>query len=193
MLTLDLLRHGALEGGPKYRGQIDEALTLKGRSDMDRVWAKLSEQVDGIITSPLSRCAEPARAWACENNSECLIEPRIAEMFYGQWEGKTKEEIESEFPGQITRWRKNPEGLRPPGGESTAEFEQRIKLWWQETCNNYKDRHMLVVAHSGTIRMIIAHALHAPVKSTRHLELPYACWSRVTHHEGHSSLVFHQR
>jgi len=55
MLTVDLLRHGALEGGIKYRGTVDDPLTFEGRQAMDQVWQQLAKDMDYIITSPLSR------------------------------------------------------------------------------------------------------------------------------------------
>ena len=57
---MDLLRHGALEGGVKYRGSVDDPLTSEGRQQMNTVWSRLDGGIDLIISSPLCRCAEPA-------------------------------------------------------------------------------------------------------------------------------------
>ncbi|EAU53909.1 histidine phosphatase family protein [Mariprofundus ferrooxydans] len=193
MLTVDLLRHGALAGGIKYRGQTDDPLTIQGRADMDAVWQKLAGDVDLIITSPLSRCAEPATAWAKQARIPCIIEPRIAEMHYGAWEGKTSEAISSAFPGMLEQWRRDPTGMRPPDGESVDELRQRVHAWLMEISTNYQDKQLLVVSHSGTLRMLIALALRAPIASTRHMDMPYACWSRLYCDEQSSRLAFHQR
>lgn len=194
MLTVDLLRHGALAGGIKYRGQTDDPLTIQGRADMDAVWQKLAADVDLIITSPLSRCAEPATAWAKQAHIPCIIEPRIAEMHYGEWEGKSKEAISSAFPGMLEQWRRDPTGMHAPGGESVDELRQRVHGWLMEITLTYRNKHLLVVAHSGSLRMLIALALHAPVITTRHLEMPYACWSRLhCDARGATKLAFHHR
>jgi len=191
MLTMDLLRHGALEGGVKYRGHVDDPLTIKGRQQMDNVWSNLNGEVDLIICSPLSRCAEPALAWARKSGIECILEPRVREMFYGDWEGKTIAQIKQQYPGKLEQWRNNPEGMRPPGGESSEELRQRINAWWDETCINHNGRHLLLVSHSGSLRMLIAHILSAPIATTRNLEMPYACWSRICHQHGRNNLCFH--
>jgi len=193
MLTVDLLRHGALTGGIKYRGQTDDPLTIQGRTDMDLVWQKLAAEADMIITSPLSRCAEPATAWAKQARIPCIIEPRIAEMHYGAWEGKTSETIKTEFPGMLEQWRRDPTGMRPPGGESVDELRQRVHAWLMEIVQRYQNKQLLVVSHSGTLRMLIALALGAPIAGTRHIDMPYACWSRLYCDEQGNRLAFHQR
>lgn len=194
MLTVDLLRHGALAGGIKYRGQTDDPLTIQGRADMDAVWQKVAGDVDLIITSPLSRCAEPATAWAKQARIPCIIEPRIAEMHYGEWEGKSSDAISSAFPGMLEQWRRDPTGMRAPGGESVDELRQRVHAWLMEIMLTYRSKHLLVVAHSGSLRMLITLALHAPVIATRHLEMPYACWSRLhCDAQGITKLAFHHR
>ncbi|PJA31522.1 MAG: cobalamin biosynthesis protein CobC [Zetaproteobacteria bacterium CG_4_9_14_3_um_filter_53_7] len=193
MLTMDLLRHGALEGGVKYRGRVNDPLTADGRQQMARVWSRLHGKIDLIICSPLSRCAEPSLAWAAEAGIECRIEPRVSEMFYGEWEGKTSAQIQQQYPGLLEQWRHNPEGMRPPGGESPEELRQRITDWWSETCITHQNRHLLLVAHSGSLRMLIAHILAAPIATTRNLEMPYGCWSRIFHEHQRNTLQFHNR
>lgn len=193
MLTADLLRHGALEGGVKYRGTVDDPLTDAGRDAMDAVWSRVAGEVDLIVASPRSRCAGPAREWAGQQGIECIIEPRIAEMHYGDWEGKTAEQIRAEYPGMLEAWRRDPTGMRPPGGESPEELRARLDEWWGEAVRQYDGRHLLVVAHSGSLRMLIALALAAPIATTRQLEMPYGCWSRIASSHGRSWLEFHHQ
>ncbi|MDX8404614.1 MAG: histidine phosphatase family protein [Mariprofundus sp.] len=191
MLTLDLLRHGALQGGIKYRGHTDDPLTAQGRADMDAVWRQLAMEVDIIVTSPLSRCAEAANDWAAQAAIPCIIEPRVAEIFYGSWEGKTSDEIRSTFPGMLEQWRRDPTGMRPPNGESPEELRHRLEQWLSEVSNAYQGRHMLLVSHSGVLRMLISLAMQAAVVSTRHMHMPYACWSRIQCSPEGNILCFH--
>jgi len=190
MLTIDILRHGALQGGVKYRGQIEADLTPDGREAMNQVWQQLTGQIDCIVTSPLSRCAEAALDWARQADIRCIIEPRLAEMRYGDWEDKTAQQIESISPGMLQQWRKDPTGMRPPGdGESPEELRQRIASWWQETCDTMTDQHILVIGHSGSMRMLIAHALNQPISATRTMDMPYAGWKRLVHHQATTTLA----
>jgi len=180
MLIVDLLRHGALEGGVKYRGRVDDPLTDEGRRAMDLVWTQLAADVGCIMTSPLRRCADPAKAWAQQANIDCLVEARLAEMDYGNWEGKTMETIRQEYPGMLERWRADPTGMRPPGGESPEELRARLRDWWTEIREKFDGRHLLVVAHSGSLRMLLALLLEQPIAYTRTVDMPYACWHRIT-------------
>ena len=193
MLTIDLLRHGALQGGVKYRGTLDEPLTQAGREAMNDVWQRLQGEVDTIICSPLSRCAEPALSWAIQAGTSCLMEPAIQELSYGDWEGLTAEAIEQTYPGMLQAWRQDPTSMTPPNGESMLDFSHRIQEFLHHLMQEHKQGHVLLVAHSGSIRMLIAHALQAPIVSTRHMSMPYACWSRLRVDNGHISLQFHAR
>jgi len=191
MLTIDLLRHGALEGGVKYRGSVDDALTEQGRQQMNKVWQAVCDDVSMIISSPLSRCAIPAQAWAAASDIPCVLDKRVQELFYGDWEGKTAGEIHVAHPHMLETWRKDPTNMCPPQGESMLNFSARIQGFLSSLEDTYQNEHILLVAHSGTIRMLIAHALQAPIVSTRHLAMPYACWSRLKLEQGAISLVFH--
>lgn len=190
-MRVDLLRHGSLEGGVKYRGRVDDALTAEGRAAMETVWMRLAGDVDRIVASPLSRCAEPARAWARRAGVPLSIEPRVAEMRYGAWEGLTADEIRSRFPGMLEQWRANPEGMQIPGAETVEDLSVRIVAFWAGLRAEHAGERILLVAHSGSLRMLIAHVMGAPIATTRRLAMPYACWSRIAVRQGQASLLFH--
>ncbi len=192
-MIVDLLRHGELEGGIRYRGRTDDALTSAGRAAMDRVWQQLKSEVDEVITSPLSRCQIPASEWAESAGLSVQEEARVAEMFYGEWEGLTHEEIEARYPGQLQQWRHDPASMQISGAETVQALEARIAGFWSDLCKQYAEKHVLVVAHSGSMRMLLAHALAAPIATTRRLQMPYACWSRIIVKPHATFLDFHNR
>jgi len=190
-MRVDLLRHGAPEGGVRYRGTVDDPLTAEGRAEMDAVWTQLAGDVERIVASPLRRCLAPARAWAEQAGIPLMIEPRMAEMRYGVWEGLTADDIRGRYPGMLERWRSDPEGMRIPEAETVAELAARVAAFWADLCTGGEGGRILVVAHSGSLRMLIAQVLGAPTVTTRRMDMPYACWSRITVRQGHPSLVFH--
>lgn len=192
-MKVDLLRHGELVGGVKYRGRQDDPLTEAGAQSMQCVWQQVHTTVQVIYASPLSRCRELALKWAAQQGIPCHIDERIAEMHYGEWEGLTHDEIHARDPGMLVQWRNNPEGMRPPGGESPEELQLRIGDFWNGLTEQHQGEHVLVVAHSGSLRMLIAAAMNAPIVTTRHLHMPYACWSRLETRHGQSLLAFHNR
>jgi len=192
MLTIDFLRHGALEGGIKYRGCLDDKLTPQGEDAMTKVWQDVNQHVTQIISSPLSRCANLAESWAVEQGVDCMLDKRIQELSYGDWEGLTAAEIEQEYPNQLQAWRADPTHLSPPNGEPMQTFAARVSDFWQALVLQ-QDEHVLIVAHSGSIRLLLANALNAPIQTTRHLAMPYTCWSRVQIKEKQAQLIFHAR
>jgi len=191
--TIDLLRHGALLGGIRYWGSTEAALSGSGRAAMDAVWAQLCGDVNAIVSSPLSRCSEPATAWAQAANIPCNIVDDLREMHYGAWEGLTATDIEQQFPGMLQRWRENPVGMQIPGAETVESFATRVIKAWQGIIAAADGKHILLVAHSGTLRVIVAHVLAAPLVTTRRVAMPYASWGRVAVDEGQCSLVYLNR
>jgi len=180
--VIDLLRHGALEGGVRYRGSIEAELTVDGRADMDAVWAQVADSVDVILTSPLGRCLKPALDWAGKKGIACEVVDDFREMHYGEWEGLGAEEIEQRFPGMLVRWRENPVGIQIPGAERIEGFAERVVFAWNDALRTYSGQHLLLLGHSGSLRVILAHVLGAPLPTTRRFSMPYATWGRV--HEG---------
>jgi len=158
---------------------------------MEAVWRTVRDDVDMMISSPLPRCADIASEWAESAGIPLAMDARIAELYYGEWEGLSKAEIEERYPGMLARWRADPAGMRPPGGESMAALQKRVASFWDDLTNRHDGKRLLIVAHSGSLRMLIAHVLAAPVAATRHMQMPYGCWSRISHHDGVSRLEFH--
>lgn len=190
MPIVDVLRHGALVGGVRYRGRTDDPLTDEGRRQMERVWERVQGEVEVIITSPLSRCREPAQAWARARGLPLVVEERLVELAYGAWEGKTAQEIEAEYGALFRRWRENPAGLRPPGGEAPEELWARVADWWEDF-RRQEMRRALVVTHSGPLRVLVSLVLGGDLAMTRRLHVPYACCSRIGGDAHASWLVFH--
>jgi len=191
--TIDLLRHGELQGGIRYRGRTEAVLTREGRAAMDDVWRKLEGSIDVIVTSPLSRCRQPAESWAKQAGIGCRVEPDIRELNYGAWEGLSKEEIEDQFPGMLSRWRENPVGMHIPEADRIEDFAKRVIESWETILTKSAGKHSLVVAHSGTLRVILAHILGAPLPAIRRFSMPYASWSRVICKNGRPYLEYLNR
>ncbi|RMH52994.1 MAG: histidine phosphatase family protein [Zetaproteobacteria bacterium] len=192
MLTIDLLRHGALCGGTRYRGRCDDALTDEGRAAMDAVWHAVADSVERIITSPLKRCRIPATDWAKAARIPLRIDPRLEELHYGEWEGKTMAEIAATHGAMLQQWRRDPSGMAPPGGEAMENFYQRLSDFWRQLLEKERG-HVLIVGHSGVNRTLLAIALETSLATSRRMHLPYACWSRLRLRDGEVQLLFHNR
>ena len=131
------------------------------------------------MSSPLSRCAEFARALADAQQLELAHDERLKEIGFGAWEGKTRDEIHAEDPEQIGRFYRDPLTHRPPGAEPLPLFCERVVQAWEGALERYRNRHVLVVCHAGVMRMVVRHILAAPLESMFRLDVPYAGRFRV--------------
>lgn len=169
--TLYLLRHGEPEGGDgRFRGQTNDLLTPLGWQQMYQAVASLS--ITSVISSPLNRCAQFAQALALERQIPCTIEPNLIEMGMGDWEGQRKQVV---LPTAIDRWRyaNDPTQCLPANAESFEHIQQRVQRilrQWQQ----YPDDQLLIVAHAGIIRFILAALLHMPATAALRIKLPFA-------------------
>jgi alpha-ribazole phosphatase/probable phosphoglycerate mutase len=158
---IDLLRHGEPVGGRRYRGQQDDELSAKG---WEQMWAAVDAAPDWqqIVTSPLRRCS--AFAWSLGDNLGVPVheETRFREVGFGAWEGKTGEELERIMPGQLARFYADPVNNRPPGAEPLVEFTARVRSGLNGMLDAFAGQSILVVAHAGVIRAILAHVLEMP-------------------------------
>ncbi len=175
---IDLMRHGEPEGGQLYRGQIDHPLSELGWQQM-RETMPVDKPWQQIVTSPLKRCAGFAEELARETGLPLAYEPRLMEIAFGDWEGQTAAALEKVDKNAFYAFYDDPLNNTPPGAEPLADFQKRIIETWQDLLEQYQQRHVLLIAHGGTIRIILAHILDMPLQSIWRLDVPYAGLSRI--------------
>jgi len=176
--TLDFIRHGEPIGGKKYRGRTDDPLSDKGWDQMRRAVADHSPW-NVIISSPLARCADFARELAQRHGLPLEMDPRLMELGFGAWEGKTSAELTRSDPEVLARFWNDPLAHAPPGSEPLAEFHERVVAAWRDILKTHGGAHVLIVAHAGVIRMAISHVLGAPLKNLFRTQVPNAGITRI--------------
>ena len=176
--TLDFLRHGEPVGGKKYRGQTDDPLSEKGWAQMRAATAG-EKPWSAIISSPLSRCSAFAE-WLSEDIALPLhYDARLAEVGFGEWEGRTAEQLKQRDPDAILNFKLDPVANRPHGAEALADFHGRVIAAYEEIHQRHAGQHVLVVAHAGVIRMAICHALGLPCTQAYHINVGSAGIARI--------------
>jgi alpha-ribazole phosphatase len=161
---IDILRHGEPVGGSKYRGQLDDPLSEKGWQQMHDAVAGRSEW-QRIVSSDLCRCADFAQKLGVERDLEVELNPGFREVGFGEWEGKSAEELLMEDNHAISAFWNDPVRNTPPGGESLPDFQQRVITTWLEMLNRYAGEHLLLVGHAGMMRILLLHVLDLPLES----------------------------
>jgi alpha-ribazole phosphatase len=158
---LDFLRHGEPVGGSKYRGQSDDPLSERGWAEM-RAAVGHQRPWSAIVSSPLSRCRSFAEAMAAQMGLRLILDERLKEVGFGQWEGQSRAEIQRRDPDWIFEFKCDPLGRRPPGAEDLGAFYRRVSEAFDEIVTVHEGGHALVVAHAGVIRMAICRVLGIP-------------------------------
>ncbi|AGT32578.2 phosphoglycerate mutase [Geobacillus genomosp. 3] len=162
-LALTLIRHGMTELNRRnaYIGWTDAPLSAAEHSRLRRLQIKWPGRVDRIVASDLRRCRETAvLLFGSRGPDWCTNGWR--ELFFGAWEGKTFTELKTDRA--YNRWLEAPFSTAPPGGESYAAFQARIKRALAETialAERTGARHVAIVTHSGPIRFVLEQ--YAPV------------------------------
>lgn len=192
MLTLVLTRHGVTDRSKpeQHLGQrIDISINDTGRRQAKALAQRLARvPFDHAFTSPLFRARETADilvgpGWA-------TADPRLREMDYGAWEGRTYAEV-NELDGAYRRaWEAAPDRLPCPGGESGDDVAARVRSFLDDLLDEHRtwsaraslraatsgggtppvtpDRPVLAVAHSTTNRILLSVALRLPISEFRH-------------------------
>ena len=106
-----------------------------------------------IVTSPLLRCVQTAALLGAPHAQR---EPRIIEMHWGEWEGRTLSELRQELGAAMAENEARGLDFRPPGGESPREVIERIRPWLRDIANAAVPT--LAVTHRGVIRALLAEA-----------------------------------
>ncbi len=171
-----LLRHGETQGGSQFRGTSDDPLTETG---WEQMWAAV-EQPDrawdweGIIASPLARCADFARALSLRRSIPLRLDGRLAEMHFGAWEGRTAAELMATDAEALGRFWVDPVANTPPDGEPLAAFATRVLAAWHDILAQDGGERVLVISHGGTIRVILCQVLGYPLGRLLELDVGHA-------------------
>ena len=121
----------------------------------------LAEQLpDGAVwaTSHLSRTKDTAkklidlRGWSVTPETH----EALAEQNFGDWERIPWQELQGD---EVVKFWTDFARLGPPGGESFSAVIERVGACIEDLLTRYTGRDLVIVAHGGTIRAMIAHAL----------------------------------
>lgn len=151
-VAIALFRHGLTEANKRhaYLGWTDSPLCPIEKEKL----VCPAGNYDLIFSSDLERCLETAKILFPSRDSERLIELR--EMHFGEWEGKTYDDLkENSF---YQKWVDAPFTVKPPKGESFAEFSLRVDSGWEKIVERIMEENIHrvgVMTHGGVIRTLL--------------------------------------
>jgi len=175
---LTILRHGQVQGGAIFRGLQDDPLTEIGWQQMQESLS--NNNYDLVISSPLIRCARFARQYAHLNNLKLVEISDFKEIYFGDWEGKSYNQINQESPLLLERFYQDTQNHPPPNGETLIDFQKRVISGLLSVIETYQGKNIVLICHGGVQKMIIAHALKMPLSALHNIDTPYACLTRMS-------------
>ncbi|THA74619.1 bifunctional RNase H/acid phosphatase [Streptomyces sp. A0592] len=193
--TFVLLRHGETALTPQKRfsgsGGSDPELSPAGRRQAAAVAEALAARgtVQTVISSPLLRCRETARAVADRLGLDVTVEQGLREVDFGAWEGLTFAEVQERFPDDLQAWLDSPKAAPTGGGESFAAATRRISATRDRLLAAHAGRTVLLVTHVTPVKILVRLALGAPPESLFRMELSAASLSAVAYYaDGNASV-----
>ncbi|MGF1461178.1 MAG: histidine phosphatase family protein [Leptolyngbyaceae cyanobacterium] len=161
-LCVYLLRHGETEASQDdvFCGELNPDLTAAGL-EMARHFANKYAQMtwEAVYVSPMRRTLATATPFCEAIGLEMHQRDGLKEMFFGQWENMTKEQVSEQFSQDYVRWLTEPAWNPPTGGETAVQVASRAALILSEIEDKYPDGNVLVVAHKSTLRLVLCSLL----------------------------------
>jgi broad specificity phosphatase PhoE/ribonuclease HI len=193
--TFVLLRHGETALTPEKRfsgsGGSDPELSAVGRRQAEAVAAALAARgtIQEIVSSPLRRSRETAKAVAVRLGLEVRIEDGLRETDFGAWEGLSFAEVRERYAEDLNAWLASPAAQPTGGGESFLSVGRRVADARDELLDRYPGRTVLLVTHVTPVKTLVRLALGAPPESLFRMELSAASLSAVAYYaDGNASL-----
>jgi len=133
-------------------GRDQAKLLCAGLLQMDRPAA--------LYCSPFRRCIETLTPFAEAAGCEPILEPDIGEVFVGDWEGESFEQILSSDEEAARRFHaREPLWTLAPGGERGAAFRARVVGAVEKMLQEHPAGDIFAVAHGGVVNAYVMHVL----------------------------------
>lgn len=124
------------------------------------------QNYDAIYSSPLSRCTILAQHFS----PTFYTDQRLLEMNFGAWELKKWDDI---CAHEFKIWEENYITQGPPQGESVNEMLDRVLHFFKEINQLHLGKKVLIVTHSGVIKLILNHLQKNPVSNMFSIKIGY--------------------
>ncbi len=168
------VRHGQTEASRSnvFSGSTDVPLTDYGLQQAELLAKRLGrEQVDALYCSTQQRAIQTATPTAEALDLEIQKCAEFREMGFGEWEMRTRQELEQDFPQEMATWESGSWMVAPPGGETQQEVLARAVPRLLYLLKQHAGQTLLIFAHRTTLRLLLANMLDMSLPNARALGL----------------------
>ena len=131
-------------------GRIDPLsgmeLTLEGLAETESQIAVADEtSLTVVLVGPGQDEQQAAAVAAKQIGIKRKTDARLGGLDYGLWQGLTIDEVRHRQPSLWKQWLESPLSVRPPGGETIDEIQQRLAEFLAEMPKRYRKHAPLLV------------------------------------------------
>lgn len=180
MSRLLLVRHGStrLDNPKKFWGKTDLELSADGIKQAEQLRNRLAAQkINAVYASQMSRAQLTAKIITSRHRLEITSCAELDELNFGWVEGLSFEEITKlhpELAAELSDWNPRPNF---PGGESLDGLNNRVQKFLKRLGNHQPEATILIVAHAGTLRLMICNLLGIDPEHWQQVQLDLASLS----------------
>lgn len=191
MTKLYLVRHGQTEwhSNGTTSGKVDIDLDETGRDQISKVAHRLSKAgIEGIYSSPRSRCIQMAEAVAKLTNLQVKSDDRLQEMDIGDWDEEIYYPLTQLGKKLLQHINIDPSKLSTQSGESFDLLRGRLKEWLNEVFDLYPEGSVAAISHSGPICILVAEVAGIPMEEAFRTSIDLASITILDYKGGSGSL-----
>jgi alpha-ribazole phosphatase len=162
-----LVRHAEAVGidrQKRYLGQQDVDLSPFGIRQAEMLGQAFGHcPIQAVFTSDLLRAVHTALCIVKDHHCQPERVREFREISLGEWEGRTFQEVQAQYPEEYRQRGQDIVNYRTPGGESFADLQKRVLPAFTAVVEKTKGN-LVIVAHAGVNRVILCHLMQRPLQ-----------------------------
>lgn len=177
-----LVRHAQTkeEAHGRCYGTLDIGLSVRGQRYAQLLARTLdSIPLAAVYTSPRERAVATAAPLAVAHGLTPIVDDALRELDFGDFEGRTYDEIASRHPELYRQWMETPTLVQFPGGESYARLRVRALAAMEAIRGRHDGETFAIVSHGGVLRAMLAGCLSIPDEAIFRIDQSYGAISIV--------------
>ena len=172
MTAFFLIRHASCDGlGRTLWGRtpgicLNEEGRLQARQLAERFEGM---KFDAIYSSPLERALETAEPIARGMKLEVRKSEALNEIDFGEWSGKTFEELHSDERWRHFNSRRSTASV--PSGESFLEVQNRVVKKIDRLTREHREGRVAIISHADPIKALVGYFASTPIDLIQRIEI----------------------
>lgn len=182
-----LIRHGETANATQvcFNGHHDVDLSATGRAQFERMAETFAPlPIQCVYSSDLKRTRIGAELMAKPHDIAPVAFPQLRELCFGEWEGMSVEQVNQKYPDQLAKRLKNIATFSVQGGETFKQLADRVIPKFEEIVARHTEEQIVVVAHGGVNRVILAHLLEIPTQNIFRIQQEYGALNIIQFYDG---------